>query len=175
MEDTMARENSVVCIYSTHAKAEAAVKALQSSGFNMKQLSIVGKDYHSEEQPVGYYNTGDRMKAWGKFGAFWGGLWGLLFGSAFFLIPGIGPLVVGGPLVTWIVGALEGAALMGGLSALGGALFSIGVPKDSIVKYETAIRAGKFVLLAHGTMAEVSRAREVLSSTSPDDSALHPA
>ena len=68
---------------------------------------------------LGYYNTGDRMMYWGKLGAFWGGLWGLLFGSAFFLVPGIGPLVVAGPLVTWIVGALEGAVVMGGFSALG--------------------------------------------------------
>jgi hypothetical protein len=53
---------------------------------------------------IGYYNAGDRMKYWGKLGAFWGGFWGLLFGSAFFLIPGVGPLLVAGPLVGWIVG-----------------------------------------------------------------------
>ena len=50
----------------------------------MKKLSIVGRDYHTDEHVVGYYNTGDRMKVWGKAGAFWGGLWGFLFGSAFF-------------------------------------------------------------------------------------------
>jgi len=54
---------------------------------------------HSEEDVVGYYNTGDRMRSWGKNGAFWGGIWGVLFGSAFFVIPGIGPLVAAGPLV----------------------------------------------------------------------------
>jgi hypothetical protein len=37
---------------------------------------IVGKGYHTDEQVVGYYNTGDRMKVWGKNGAFWGGFWG---------------------------------------------------------------------------------------------------
>ena len=56
----------------------------------MKKLSIVGKDYHTEENVVGYYTTGDRMKYWGKLGAFWGGFWGMLFGSAFFWLPGIG-------------------------------------------------------------------------------------
>jgi len=66
------------------------------------------------EHVVGYYNTGDRMKYWGKLGAFWGGLWGFLLGSAFFWIPGIGPLVVAGSLVSWIVGALEGATIFGG-------------------------------------------------------------
>jgi len=137
----MNTKNSVVAIYDSHDKAEAAVKELQKSGFTMKNLSIVGKDYHSEEHVVGYYNAGDRMAFWGKLGAFWGGLFGLLFGSAFFFIPGIGPLVVAGPLVTWLVGALEGAVVMGGLSALGAALYSVGIPKDSIIKYEAALKA----------------------------------
>ena len=109
----------------------------------MKKLSIVGKDYHTEEHVVGYYNTGDRMKYWGKLGAFWGGFWGLLFGSAFFWVPGIGPLLVAGPLVAWIVGALEGAVMTGGLTALGAGLYSIGIPKNSIVQYETEVKNGK--------------------------------
>src|SRR5512140_3808291 len=132
----LTKSNSIVAIYPTHTAAETAIKELQQSGFDMKKLSIVGKDYHTEEHVVGYYNTGDRMKYWGKLGAFWGGLWGFLFGSAFFWIPGIGPLVVAGPLVSWIVGALEGATIIGGLSALGAGLYSIGIPKDSILRYE---------------------------------------
>ena len=76
----MSETNAVVAIYDSHSQAEEAVKELQRSGIDMKKLSIVGKDYHTEEQVVGYYNTGDRMKYWGKLGAFWGGLWGMLFG-----------------------------------------------------------------------------------------------
>ena len=113
----MSNQNAVVGIYKTHTEAEAAVKELQKSGFDMKKLSVVGKDYHTEENVVGFYNAGDRMKFWGRLGAFWGGLWGMLFGSAFFVIPGLGQLVVLGPLVMMIVGALEGAAVTGGLSA----------------------------------------------------------
>ena len=56
------------------------------------------------------------MKYWGKLGAFWGGFWGMLFGSAFFWLPGIGTVLVAGPLVAWIVGALESTAVMGGLA-----------------------------------------------------------
>ena len=77
-------------------EAETAVKELQKSGFDMKKLSIIGRDYHTDEHVIGYYNAGDRMKYWGKLGAFWGGFWGLLFGSAFFLIPGVGPLLFAG-------------------------------------------------------------------------------
>ncbi len=122
---------------------------------------------------VGYYNSGDRIKYWGKLGAFWGGLWGLLFGSAFFFIPGIGPIVVGGPLVTWIVGALESAAVVGGLSAVGAALYSIGIPKDSILKYETSLKANKFLLIVHGTTEEVEKAGQILKSTNATETNVH--
>ena len=164
----MTKNNSVVAIYASHAEAEAAVKELQISGFDMKKLSIVGRDYHTDEHVVGYYNAGDRMKYWGKAGAFWGGIWGLLVGSAFFMVPGVGPLLVAGPLVGWIVGALEGAVLVGGVSAVGAGLYSLGIPKNSILQYETAIKTGKFVLIAHGTAEEATRAREVIARTNPE-------
>lgn len=169
----MSETNSAVAIYQTHSQAEEAVKELQKSGYDMKQMSIVGKDYHSDEHVVGYYNTGDRMKYWGKQGAFWGGIWGWLFGAAFFAIPGIGPILVAGPLVAWIVGALEGAVVVGGLSALGAGIYSIGIPKDSIVEYETALKSDKFLLMAHGTTDEVSKARDILQTTRPLQLALH--
>lgn len=158
----MSNENSIVAICNTHAEAEKAVKELQKSGYDMKKMSIVGKDYHSEENVVGYYNTGDRMKKWGKLGAFWGAFWGILFGSAFFMIPGIGPIVVGGPIVASIVAGLEGAVTIGGLSALGAGLFSIGIPKDSVIQYETAIKADKFLVIAHGSNDELAKAKEIL-------------
>ena len=159
--DTSAH-GSAVAVYESHGAAEAAVRALAKSGFNMRTLSIVGKDYSTEEGVVGYYNAGDRMKAWGRSGAFWGGLWGMLFGSALFVVPGIGPLFAAGPLVAWIVGALEGATVVGGMSALGAALYSIGIPKDSVLAYETQIKAGKFVVIAHGTHDDVEKSRTAL-------------
>jgi len=160
----MGEKNAVVAIYTTHNEAETAIKELQRSGFEMKKLSIVGKDYHTEEHVVGYYNTGDRMKYWGKLGAFWGGFWSLLFGSAFFWIPGVGPLLVAGPLVAAIVSVLEGAAVTGGMTALGAGLYGIGIPKDSIIKYETALKSDKFVVIAHGTDADVAKAKSILGT-----------
>ena len=169
----MSKNNAVVGVYDSHTKAEASIKELQRSGFDMKKLSIVGKDYHTEEHVIGYYNAGDRMKVWGKLGAFWGGLWGMLFGSAFFLIPGIGPIMVFGPLVGWIVAALEGAVVVGGLSALGAGLYSIGMPKDSIVKYETALKSDKFLVIAHGTTDEVDKVKSILETTGAAEIATH--
>jgi hypothetical protein len=159
--------NITIGVFPDHNKAEDAILRLQKSGFDMKKLSIVGKDYHSEEQAVGYYNTGERVQYWGKKGAFWGGLMGMLFGSALFAIPGIGPLIILGPLISWIVGGLEGAVVVGGLSALGAALFSAGIPKDSIVQYETHLRTGNFLVVAHGTEAEVAKAKDILQPSIP--------
>jgi uncharacterized membrane protein len=169
----MTKSDSTVAIYSTHLEAEAAVKELQRSGCDMKKLSIVGRDYHTDEQVVGYYNSGDRMLYWGKAGAFWGGLWGLLFGSAFFWVPAIGPLLVAGPLVAWVVAAMEGAVLAGGLSAIGAALYGLGIPKDSVLRYETAIKNGSFVVIAHGTPADVARAHDVIVRTAPATAEHH--
>ena len=169
----MSAFSSVVAIYDTHAQAEEAVKELQRSRFDMKKISIVGKDYHTEEHVVGYHSTGDRMMYWGKFGAFWGGIWGLLLGTAFFAIPGIGPVLVAGPLVGWIVAALEGAAVVGGMSALGAGLYSIGIPKDSVLKDESALKTDKYVLVVHGVEDEVIAARHILATTGAVEVAVH--
>jgi hypothetical protein len=173
----MLDKNSVVAIFDQHTQAEQAVKRLGEDRFDMKKLSIIGKDYHTDENVVGYYSTGDRMKYWGKNGALWGGLWGglwgVLFGSAFFVIPGIGPLMMAGPIVAWIVGALEGAAVVGGLSALGAGLYGIGIPKKSILQYETSLKAGKFMLVVHGTPDEVTRAKAILASSGASETYLH--
>jgi len=169
----MTSKNSCVAIFNTHEEAEQGIKELQKSGYDMKKLSITGKGYHSDEHVIGYYNTGDRVKFWGKWGLFWGGIFGLLFGSAFFIIPGIGSVAVASPLVSSLVGGLEGATLYGGLSALGAALYSIGIPKDSIIKYETALKADKFLLIAHGTRDEVEKAKNILETNKDAEVTVH--
>jgi hypothetical protein len=167
--------SSVVAVYNSHTEAEQAVAKLSAAAFDITKISIIGKDYHTEEKVVGYYTTGDRMKSWGGLGAFWGGIWGLLFGAGFFLIPGIGPVLVAGPFVAALIGALESAVVVGGLSALAAGLVSLGIPKDSAVKYEAEIKADKFVLVVHGTPEELERARVILADTSPTSIEKHEA
>ena len=165
--------NSVIAIYDTHAQAEHAIEELQEGGVDMKSLSIAAKDTHTDEHVVGYYNAGDRMKYWGKIGAFWGGFWGLLFGSAAFAIPGLGPILVAGPLVGWIIAGLEGAAVVGGISAVGAGLVSIGIPKDSVLKYDVALKTDKFLLVVHGSAGEVAKAKEIIAGTEHSHCAAH--
>jgi uncharacterized membrane protein len=160
----MALASVVVAVFDSHDKVDAAVKSLAKAGCDMKRLSVVGKDYETEEQVLGYYNAGDRVKFWGKLGAFWGGLFGILFSAAFLAIPVFGHIIVLGPLASMLVSGVSSAALTGGLTALGAALYSIGIPKDSVVSYETAIKADKFLLLVHGTPDEAARAEKLLGT-----------
>ena len=71
------------------------------------------------------------------------------------------------------MGALEGAVVVGGVGAIGAGLFSIGVPKDSVLKYELALKTDKFLLLVNGTEHEVGRAREILQGTHAAELNLH--
>jgi hypothetical protein len=129
-----------IAIYDNHADAEEAVKTLQRAGFDMKIVSIIGKDYQTEEHVIGFLNAGDRARIFGKYGAMWGGLMGLLFGSTMMFVPLVGHLVVLGPLAATLVLGLEGAVAIGGASALVGALTAIGMPKDSVLRYERGPR-----------------------------------
>jgi len=159
----MTTPNLPVYLFDTHAQAEQAIRALADAGFNMKRLSLVGKGCHTEEQAMGFYTSEDRIKSWGGRGAFWGGLWGLLFAPAVFILPGIGLLALAGPIVVALVSALEGAVVVGGISALGAAMMQIGIPKEQAIRYETALKVDKYVLLIHGTAAQAAQARSVLA------------
>jgi uncharacterized membrane protein len=136
--------DAVVAVYDNHENAENAVKKLADGNIPMQEISIIGKGYHTDEKVVGFYNTGDRMKFWGKYGAFWGGMWGILFGGLFVTVPAIGPVVVLGSFAAMVLSGIEGAVVVGGLSALGGALASIGIPKDTVLQYENALKADSF-------------------------------
>jgi len=163
----MGKINSVVAVFDDHFLAENAVKKLAEAGFEMKNLSVVGKGYQTEEKVVGFYNSGDRIKFWGSRGVFWGGLWGMFFGGLFMTIPIFGHVVVLGYLATMVVSGLENAIVVGGLSALGAAFYGMGIPKDSVLKYETALKADKFLVMAHGTAEEMVRAKDLLGTTTP--------
>ncbi len=169
----MESPDTAIAVFDDHNTAENAVKRLTAAGFEMKHLSLVGKGYHTEENVVGFYNVGDRIKFWGKRGAFWGGLWGLFFGGLFMTIPVVGHVVVLGYLASVVFSGVESAVLVGGLSAFGAALFSIGIPKDSVIQYETELKADNFLVMVHGTPDEVIRASAILGTANPSRLNVH--
>lgn len=162
----MPKQDAIVAIYHDHTCAEDAVRRLVAAGTPPHSISIIGKGYHTDEKVTGFYNAGDRIKFWGRYGAFWGGLWGLLLGGVFMTVPLVGPVVILGHLGTMAAGALTGAATFGTVGALGAALVSLGIPKDSVIKYEEAVKADKFLVIVNGPAADVAAAKAQLGDSS---------
>jgi uncharacterized membrane protein len=165
------KEGSVVAVYDSHTSAELAIRSLTDAGIDPGRLSIVGKDSLSQAHAAGVSHHGERLRFWGARGALWGSLFGTLMGGAFVFIPAIGPIIVMGPLVGWVLGAIEGAAV----GVLGAALTSAGVPKESIAKYEQEVQAGNFLVLAHGNAALIEHAHVVLGPSTPRHLQAHAA
>jgi hypothetical protein len=153
-----------VGIYDSRVLAEDAIRGLREARLDMKHLSIIGKDFQSEQDPIGFYSVGDRLKSWGPSGAYWGGPWGWLVGAGFFLLPKVGQTIVLGPLLGRIVGALEGATIGAGLGLIGAGLVGIGVPRDGVAQYESAVRDGAFVVSFQGPGEELEYARSFLAT-----------
>jgi hypothetical protein len=170
-------ESNCVAVFDRHDQAEQAIRKLQHGGFDMKKLSIIGRDYHTEEHAVGFYNAGDHVRHWGKLGAFWGTVFGILFAPAFFFIPGIGPILTGGLIGSILMGTVEGAAVGAAIGAGSGvfvaALTSLGIPKEGIVRYEAELKANKFLLIATGTPADTEKARALLAQAGASEVQVH--
>ena len=100
--------SSIVAVYSDHAEAENAVRQLHEAGFAMGDLSIIGRDFQMSEEPTGFVSAGDYAKAGAGTGAWFGGLFGLLVGAAFLIVPGVGPIVIAGPLTAAVLAGRRG-------------------------------------------------------------------
>ena len=158
----MADHNVCIAVATDHDEAAAIVTALRDGGFDQKKISVVGKDHAEDGHVHGYVTTGESMTFWGKQGALWGGLFGALAGAGFLFIPGIGPLLVGGPLLSMIVGGLEGGAVLGGIEAVFAGLLHLGLSKDSLALYDQQLREGRCLVVLHGPAEEVVSGRELL-------------
>lgn len=171
----MLYKHETVKVFPSHVEAEAAVLELQKAGFDMQKISIIGKDYQTTEHIRGFLTWKDTAKAGageaGYWGSFFGGLFGILTGVGLLFIPGVGPVIVAGHVAGVLAGWLEGmvvggvgAAVAGGLV---GALVGLGIPKEQALKYETEIKAGKFMVIVSGTDEEIERAQQILTRVNP--------
>jgi hypothetical protein len=164
MQPQVLAQNATVAMLDSHRQVKESVQRLHQSGFDLSKLSVVAMDRHPAEQVVAHYGSNGQAKYLGEFGAFWNDMWACLSGWACLAIPDAEPILVAGPLAGWIVAALENQVVFGGLSALGAALYGLGIPKAAVLRCEAAVRMEKLLLVAHGAGDEVGRAREILKN-----------
>ena len=118
----------------------SAVRQLHDAGFPLGDLSIVGRDFQETEEPYGFVSRGDYTEAGAETGAWFGGMFGLFIGAGFLILPGLGLVVVAGPIAAALLAGIEGAVAGTALGSLAGAFIGWGVPKDRAINYETQVR-----------------------------------
>jgi uncharacterized membrane protein len=151
--------DAVVAVYTTEEELSRAVKLLEREHFDMSSISVLGKGMSEQRHVIGFDTPEKRTARWAK----WGGLWGWVFGALLF-VPGVGHVAIGGYLLFVLMTTGVGAA--GG--ALGGALSSVGIPKEGIPVYEADLRADRYLVIAHGSAEQVETARALLDQTNHD-------
>ena len=165
--------SSLLAVYETCGAAETALLALRRTGFDLKQLSVLGGQHYENGNVIGYYTTGRGLRYWGAMRAFWDGLWSWLAGAGFFVVPRVGSILIAGPAAAWVGVALEGALVVSGLSVIGAGLYNRGIPRDFASRCEAALGTGKLVIVAHGSPGEILLARDALRASRPADLNVH--
>lgn len=165
----MARK-TIVAVYDTHQEAKAATEALLNQGFTNQEVSLVASDakreYYQENTVSDHAETAaGRAGQWAINGGLWGGVAGLVAGLVGMSLPGVGPVVVAGPLGAMLGGAITGA-LVGGL--LGG-LTSLGIPEDEAHVYAESLRRGGTLVSVTVPEERVDLATATLDQHNPVD------
>lgn len=164
----MNREGTCVAIYDRHVLAEEALSQLRRAGFATDDASIVGRGCVPEK---GGLDDDVPEPAWGKTGAFWGGLWEA--GSATVFVPDLGFLVIGGPLTHWMLGALESRFVESGLGSLGVALHGMGLSPESAHEYEAEVGKSRCLLVFPSFDNDLRELARALRRTQPRRMKLH--
>ena len=184
MSEKEADERVMIARFADPDHAGEAVEALIERDYPMDMISMLGRPAAVGDDPLGiYYRTsGERMRGWGKLGAFWGGIWGLLAGAAgLFVVPGLGFIAAAGPVVDALAGAAAGAAGGGGAMAGAGAVSHLitamhraGIPEEELQRLHKAIENGEYVLMLRCRSHECDQYRPVVKQAGADEILDHP-
>lgn len=156
----MSAQNAMVAICHGPADAAAALRELGRQGVGLACLSAVAADRESETAPAAYYVQDGQLR---KAGQGEGGLWQMLSGRSVLVIPGEPAILLAGPFAACVVQTLENGMLFGDLGPIAGALYSLGISRESACRYASAARQGRALVIVHGRSREVEQARSILA------------
>ena len=154
-----------IAVFPLQFQAHSALMTLQRADFTMRKLSIVGQGPPAGSQGGQTQRVDEPRADAAHAGASWGTIMNLLSGSAMFYAPAIGHLIVAGPLATALFATVSRAAFSAGPSAFARGLVGAGIPWHSVMRYEAALKANKFILAVHGDTHDIRQAREQLIGT----------
>ncbi|MGE5660455.1 MAG: general stress protein [Actinomycetota bacterium] len=165
----LGQQRRAVGAFSNYRDAEIALRELQSAGFPMQKVSVIGPNAGEVDRVADIEVTkpaneraGGGAKAGATAGAVTGGLIGLIGGLSALTIPGIGPVVAGGALASILGDALVGGAIGAAAGGIVGALVGLGVPENRARGYSDRLSRGQYLVIVEGTDEELNRAESIL-------------
>jgi hypothetical protein len=159
---------AVFCIAKSEAVARDIVDKLKTMGFSENDISVLLPDRSGTRDFAYEQHTKapEGATAGGLVGATAGGVLGLLAGLGTLAIPGIGPFIAAGPVLSALAGIGAGGATGGLLGALAG----MGIPEFEAKRYEGKIREGHILISVHTEDAKQrARAKDVMDVCGADD------
>lgn len=160
---------TVVGIFESERVAKEAIEDLRRAGFE-REISLLAKDQknisRTPDDNGGETMAGGETVADGvATGGVLGGLGGLAIGAGALAIPGLGPLIVAGP----IAGLLSGAA--GG--GVAGGLVDWGIPEEEGRRYEEEIKRNKIIVAVNSSEDNIDEAENILKNHGASEVKVH--
>jgi len=164
----MAKNKSVLDIYSTRSSVENAIGAFCDAGFKPTDISVLLPENLGSKELATQKETKapEGAAAGAGSGAVLGGTLGWLIGIGALTIPGLGPFVAAGP----IMAALAGVGVGGTVGGFAGALVGLGVPEYEAKRYEGRLQRGGILLSLHcDTSEEIDKAKHIMERAGAED------
>lgn len=156
----------ITAAFDTRRRAGEAVRRLTGAGIPQDAISLVVGDPEGRLIPA---QSEDDAETGAGIGAILGGASGLAAGLTSLAVPGIGPVVAAGWLVTTALGALTGAAVGGLAGGLVGALTEAGVPETEAHVHAESLRRGASLVTVRVDESDVETAAALLSGAGSID------
>ncbi|MBD1926045.1 ChaB family protein [Trichocoleus sp. FACHB-90] len=143
-------EKTISAVFKEREQIDKVIPRLLDRGVSRDDISIIGKNFHSETRITGFLTKKDvilgGLKQGGIFGSLFGSALALLTGVGVLFIPFVGPVVAAGPLGAALLGAASGAIAGAAGAGLVSALIAVGMPEEKAAIYQTRVEAGDFLL-----------------------------
>jgi len=175
----LGQHKRAVGAFSNYRDTELALIELQSTGFPMNKVSVVGENLDSNEIAGASAGKGTDEKVGGgakagaTAGVVTGGLIGLLGSIGALAIPGVGPVMAGGALATLLADTAVGGAIGAATGGLLGGLVGLGVPEEKAKAYNDRVSRGEYLVVVEGTDADLATAQGIMSVRGIHDWAIY--
>ncbi len=167
-------------IFSTYKEAENALIQLESTGFVMDRVSVIGRDMDRQVEVTGAKTSetltdlgddedrkrkaAETAKNGAIAGTTFGGVTGLLVGLGALAIPGVGPVMLAGAAATALATTATGSAIGAAAGSLAGGLVGLNIPQERADIYSDRVGQGNYLVMVEGSDAEIDRATAIFST-----------